>query len=224
MNLRRAVAGRLPVFVAGLYCTLVCVLPVGLAPTAPPAARVFSWLCLVSLPLGLLLPQPQLALLAGMVGVLGGATGTFAAALWAGQTIVPTELGVLGFFVLALAWGALSSPAARQGVGQGVTLDWLTARRRVPRQQVVLARIFLLTLPVLLIAPLRLVLPGQATFALVLSLSLILWLAPLTSDLMARSWIPDPAVAIGRARALRVVAVVALLVLGLVWVSLLRQR
>lgn len=223
MNLRRAVAGRLPVFVAGLYCALVCVVPVGLSPAAPPLASACSWLCLASLLLGLFAPSARLALLVGMLGVLGGGIGAFAAVLWSGQPIVATPLGVLGFFALALAWGALSSPAARQGVGQGVRLEWLTARRRVPRTQVLVASLFLLSLPLLLLAPLQLALPGQATFALVLSLGVILWLAPRTSDLMTRIWLPEPAVAKSRIRALVVAVAVALLALALLWVGLRSQ-
>jgi hypothetical protein len=218
VTLRQAVAGRLPAFVAGLYCVLVCVLPVGLAPTAPLVARLASWVSLLSVPLGLFVPQPRLAVIAGIFGVLGGATITFGAALWVGQPVPVTMFGVLGFFGLSLAWGALSSPAAREGVGQGVVADWLMPRRRVPALHATLARVFLLSLPLLLLVPLRLPLPGQATFALVLSLGAILLLAPRTTDVLSRIWVSDVTAPGEKARVLGGTLVIALLVLALGWV------
>jgi len=218
VTLRQAVAGRLPAFVAGLYCVLVCVLPVGLAPSAPPVARLASWFSLLSVPLGLFVPQPRLAVTLGIGGVLGGAAATFGAALWAGQAVAVTKLGVMGFFAFALAWGALSSPAARQGIGQGVVADWLMPRRRVPGLQATLARVFLLSLPLLLLLPLQLPLPGQATFALVLSLGVILLLAPRSTDVLSRLWLPDVAAPGERGRVLRAIPLLVLLLLALGWV------
>jgi hypothetical protein len=188
VTFRQVAAGRLPVFLAGLYCVVVAVLPVGLAPTTPALGRAAMWLSLLSLPVGLL-AHPRLALASGVVGVIGGAIGTFAAALWAGQAIEATPLGVLGFFALALAWGALSSPAARQGVGQGVRAEWLTPRRSVSQSQVLLASLVVLALPLLLLPPLWLEIDGEATFALVASLGLVLVLAPRAADLFTRFWL-----------------------------------
>lgn len=192
MNVRKVVAGRLPVFIVGLYCALLAVVPIGFLPTAPMPARLATWLCLASLPLGLLVPQPGAALFIGTLGLLGGATVVFATTLWAGGTVPLAPLGVLGFFALSLAWGVLSSPAARPGVGQGVSAEWLTARRRVPRWQGRLASGLLLCLPLLLLVGMWLDEPAEATFALVVALALVLWLAHATTAWWTRAWLPDP--------------------------------
>jgi hypothetical protein len=189
MTWRERAAGRLPVLVAGLYCAVTTVVPVGWAPGAPALAQRLTWLSLLSLPLGLLAPSPGLALLLGVGGVIGGAIGTFAAALWAGRTIEATPLGVLGFFALALAWGALSSPAAQHGVGQGARTEWLTPRRSIARFQVLATSTLVLALPLLLLPPLSLQEDGAATFALVAALGLILLCLPRVAELSTRFWL-----------------------------------
>lgn len=213
MNVQKAVAGRLPVFIAGLYCVLVAVLPVGLSPAAPGAARAGAWLCLAFLPLGLLVPQPRAALFMGTAGVLGSTVLVFAATLWNSGTIQLAPLGVLGFFALSLAWGALSSPAARPGVGQGVRAEWLSARRRIPAWQGRVAASFLLLLPLLLLVSFWLEEPAEATFALVVALAVVLALAQLTTEIWSRIWLPDAFVSPNRRSGLRLAAALALAVL-----------
>jgi len=189
MTWRERAAGRLPVLVAGLYCVVTTVVPVGWSPGAPALARWLTWLSLLSLPLGFEAPSPRLALLLGVGGVIGGAIGTFATALWAERTIEATPLGVLGFFALALAWGALSSPAAQHGALQGVRAEWLTPRRSVAPWQVFAASALVLGLPLLLLPPLALEENGAATFALVAALGLILLLLPRVAELSTRFWL-----------------------------------
>lgn len=214
MNVQKAVAGRLPVFIAGLYCVLLAVLPVGLSSSAPGAARAGTWLCLAFLPLGLLVPHPRVALFMGTAGVLGSAVVVFAATLWNSGTIQLAPLGVLGFFALSLAWGALSSPAARPGVGQGVRAEWLSARRRIPAWQGRVAATFLLLLPLLLLVALWLDEPAEATFALVVALAVVLALAQLTTEVWSRIWLPDAFVSPQRRRGIHLAAALALAMLA----------
>lgn len=223
MSLRQAAFGRLPVFVAGLYCVLVTVMPVGLSPTALPLARAATWVCLLCLPLCLLAPVPRVALLAGTVGVLGGALVALGVTLAAGRELGAPRLGVLGFFALPLAWGALSSPAARQGIGQGTPADWLRPRRSVPRWQVTLAGLLLLGLPLLLLWPLGVTPPAKATFALVLSLGLIVLLARTASEVFTHVWLPDAAPPHDPTRARRIAGRFVLLALALGAVVLLSR-
>lgn len=217
MNIQKAALGRLPVFIAGLYCALLAVLPVGLSPSAPGAARAGAWLCLAFLPLGLLVPHPRAALFMGTAGVLGSAVVVFAATLWAGGSVQQAPLAVLGFFALSLAWGALSSPAARPGVGQGVHAEWLSARRRIPAWQGRLAAVTLLLLPFLLLVSLWLEDPAEATFALVVALAVVLALAQFTTEVWSRIWLPDAFVSPQRRRGAKLAGAVLLVVLvGLV--------
>jgi hypothetical protein len=189
MTWRALAAGRLPAFVAGLYCVVATVMPVGLQPGVPPAAGWLARLALACLLLGLLAPSPRIALWVGIGGVLGCSIGTFGVLLWAGRAIEATPLGVLGFFALSLAWGALSSPAAEQGALRGTRAEWLAPRRSVPAWQVLLASLFVVALPLLLLLPLGLEQEGEATFGLVAALGLILLLLPRAADLVTRFWL-----------------------------------
>jgi len=215
LSLRQAAAGRLPVFLAGLYCVAIAVVPVGFAPTAPLPARIATWMCCLALPVGLLSPWRTLALFSGTVGVLGGALGAFAVVLWGGGRVVLAPLGILGFFALSLAWGALSSPAARQGIGQGVATEWLQPRRHVARSQAIFAGALLLLLPLLLLVPLAIRAPAPGAFAYVVALGVVLVLARLATSLLTRLWLPDTPLD-PLLRPAPVVALVAVAV-GLAW-------
>jgi len=214
-TLGEVVRGRLLVLVAGAYCVLVAVLPIGFAPGAPPLARAATWAALLCLLVTLDVPRRRIALYAGTVGVLGGSLGVFAAVLWEKGRVPAQPLAVLGFFALALAWGALSSPAAHPGAAHGTSVAWLRPRRSVPAWQVTLGSLTLLSLPLLLLLPLSVESPARATFALVLALCLVLLLARECTGIFTRAWLGDATPTQKSAHALRRVAEVALVSLAL---------